>query len=150
METKLFRKGIPTDADCKLLNEHFPVDVLTPGTRIGYDLIESLLKINRRSHRFTSVTFRWRTMLERDSGIILKAIAGDSFVVADNTDKCQMSCQKSREAARKAKRAMQISAQVDRNALPDDMKRQFDANNVFAAAVIGLKAVKKQVELPTI
>lgn len=150
MEAKVFKNGIPTDADVKRLRMAFPDEDMHPGDTIAYDLIENLLGKNRRSYRFKTVCDRWRKLIEHESGIILVARKGVEFKVCDNSDKLQLSSDKARSSVRMARRSRQIGTRIDRNALSEDERKRFDITIRFSAAVCGLQDVKCTVELPTI
>lgn len=151
MEQQVFKAGIPTDADVKRLRMRFPDVELRNGATVGYSDIENTIGCPRGSSRWATVTARWRKLIEKESGIVLKPMRGVEFKVADDADKVQLSSDKSATAFRYAKRSVQLSSLVNRNALTEDQKRRYDTTLRVTSSVLGLQEIRKHTpELPTI
>lgn len=146
----LFRIGLPTDIDVKRLRERYPDNQLTPGKSITYAEVCAIIGVqSEKEGRFKSVTNAWRKKLMSESGIILSA-KEQKFSVCDNSDKAQLSTNKTKSAVRAVRRSTIIGRLVDRKALTEDELRRFDTAQRYNASVIALQTIKYQPELPTL
>lgn len=146
----LFKIGLPTDLDVKRLRERYPDSKLTPGTSITYAEVCAIIGVNsEKDGRFKSVTNAWRKKLMSESGIILKA-QEQKFTVCGESEKAQLSVDKTKMAARAVRRSTIIGKLVDRKALSEDQLKRFDFSQRFNASVTALQTIKHQAELPTI
>ena len=84
-----------------------------------------------------------------ESGIILKA-QEQKFTVCGESEKAQLSVDKTKMAARAVRRSTIIGKLVDRKALSEDQLKRFDFSQRFNSAVTALQTVKPQAELPTL
>lgn len=147
----IFKNGLPTDIDINKIRAQYPDNNLKQGMKIAYEEISHLLGIDLASYRFRTVIARWRKKLENESGIFLKPLHGQKiWQVCDDADTADMSIEKTKSAARAAKRSVQIAAHVDIKHLNEDQRKRFETSQRFSAAVIGMSTVKAQCELPTI
>ena len=74
-----WNEGLPTKPDVDLLLKTWPDPKV--GDRFEYESVESLLKQNRDSARFKTVTNKWRDRL-RENGFTVECEAGKAFYVA--------------------------------------------------------------------
>jgi hypothetical protein len=146
----LFKIGLPTDLDVKRLRERYPDSKLTPGMSITYAEACAIIGVHsEKDGRFKSVTNAWRKKLMSESGIILKA-QEQKFTVCGESEKAQLSVDKTKAAARAVRRSTIIGKLVDRKALSEDQLKRFDFSQRFNASVTALQTIKHQAELPTI
>lgn len=148
--TAVYRRGVPTDPDIKMLREKWPESVLSPGSVIPYAEVEALLGCRRGSSRFNGVTTRWRRLIEQDAGILFKCIPGEGFAVLDNIGKLGVGIEKSNQAVRTAKRSVVILSRVDALALPREERARFDRTNMRNSAIITISQTKATITLPEI
>lgn len=134
-EAKLFFGGVPTDIDVRALRDAFPDSGLKVGQIIPYEEVEKAIKVRKESHRFKTVTNRWRHLVEKDSGLVIGAEAGKGFCVLDNSGKLGLSCQKVRTSVRAARRAIHVAGYVERKELNEEERARYDLMASKAAGI---------------
>lgn len=137
MSSNNFFGGIPTGPDVNRLLAEYPIEKLTEGTLIDYECVAKIISNPVRSTRWISVTTAWRKRIENDFNVILSCDPNKkAFVVLTNGEKVELSRQKLRESAKKAKRSMIISARVDLPKLTAEERKAYDFNTAKAAAIM--------------
>jgi hypothetical protein len=101
--SNLFLGGIPTEGDVKMLLEAFPA--IEPGQLIPYERVAEIVKVDRSSSRFRTVTSAWRRVLHRTQNFVLEAVPGQGFrrqteVERSNSDRAGWRKDQSRAARR--------------------------------------------------
>ena len=150
MSTKLYLGGLPTAPDVKRLRERFPDNALRVGQIVDYADVEATLGCARHTYRFKTVTNRWRKLVEKESGVIIGAMAGKGFAVLDDHQKLDASGAKPRSAARAARRSYVLAGHIDRKNLTDEERGRLDHQGRVSAAVLAAASVRRTAELPTV
>jgi hypothetical protein len=150
-EGKTYFGGIPTDIDIKKLNDNYPADALKAGDVIFYSEIEDLLKINRNDHRFKTVTTRWRSILERETGMRIGAYAGDTFKVMSESEKLVAVENKKRSVVRQVRKNRARTTMINPKELTEDERRRLEHESITANNILAIQQLRnKQLTLPTI
>jgi hypothetical protein len=150
-ENKLFFGGIPTDVDIRALRDAFPDSGLAVGKLIGYEEVERVVRCKRASARFKTVTSRWRRLVEKDTGMIIGVEPTRGFVVLDDHEKLELSCQKVRSGVKFTRRGIRVAGHVERKGLSDEERRRYDLLTVRAAAILGAAQIRgNDAGLPTL
>lgn len=151
-EAKLFFGGVPTEMEVNRLREVFPADSLKPGDVLDYSEVAKVIDCEYRSHRFTTVTSRWRKILENECGVIVGTEPGLGFKVLDEPQKVDLSGSKLRSAVRAARRSYVVLTKVDRKQLSEEKLSRFDHIKKSSAAMIGSAQIRGQrkPELPSV
>lgn len=107
--SKLFLSGIPTEPDVKLLTETFPK--IEVGDEINYESVEAVLRLDRKSSRFRTVTQAWRKKVLND-GIELAVVAGVGFRALSPKERIEHSVKGVQSGVRKQIRSINRSDRV--------------------------------------
>lgn len=143
--------GIPTKPDIIALNKKYPVESLTPGRIIKYDEIESVISCDKYSHRFRTVTTRWRDLIENGTGIRIGAFGGSHFQVLNDSEKLEFIIDKKRSMIRQTKRNLVRTNYVDRDNLSDEEKASLDHETNNAKKMLASQQIRdKNLKLPSI
>ena len=150
MKTKqaMYFAGTPTEPDIRKIRETYPDDSLNDGDLIPYADIEKLIGAKRRGYRFQTVTSRWRSLVEKESGRIIGTKPAVGFVVLRDDEKVDLSGGKMRSAFRHARRSMIVSGLVDRRKLNDEQRRRQDHIDQVAARTTEAARLAAKAELP--
>ena len=147
-EARLYFGGVPTDIDVRALREAYPDSGLTVGKTIAYSEVERIVKVGKGSCRFKTVTGRWRRLVEKDSAVLIGVEAGKGFVVLDNKQTLELSCQKLRSGVRATRRSFHVAGYVERKELTADEQRRYDMVAGRAAAIMAAAQLRGKAELP--
>jgi hypothetical protein len=139
--------GIPTDIDIRALREAFPTSAFTVGMTISYDAVEKVIDCASTSHRWKTVTTRWRKLVEKDTGIIIGVKSG-TFVVLDDHEKLDLSYSKMRTSFRATRRSVHVVSLTDRKALTEEEQKQYDVLTSRQRAMMAAAQLKGKAELP--
>ena len=138
---------IPTTPDVNMLCGKF--DNLNEGDVVKYGEIESVIGAKRGSGRFQSVTTAWRKKLDRDSNIVLLAVPGVGFKVADPSDRVDLSSRKVKSGTRSIVKGATIASSTDRSRLTEEQRRVCDHISMAATSIqLAVRIAPKPVELP--
>lgn len=148
VRSNVYRAGVPTDIDINKIREAYPDSTLKAGDVIGYDEIEDLLDIGRNSNRFKTVTLRWRTMVEKESAIIIGTKRSVGFKVLNNVETFNASSAKFVGAIRSTIRSQILSGYVVRRDLDTNQKKHFDFVQSKVGAIIAIANLKRKPRLP--
>lgn len=148
MKRGVYFGGVPTDIDIKKIREFYEESDLAPGRIIPYDEVAELLKINKNSFRFRTVTNRWRKIVENETNIIIGTEPGEGFKVLTESEKAELSGSKLRSAGRFARRSYVVGNRIDRRALTEDEARMLDHKIAVSAKVLAAAQLRQNLTLP--
>lgn len=115
--------GHTTNPDIHALRNAFPSPE-TLGT-ILYADVERVIKSQKGSGRFASVTNRWRKLHESETGQVIGAVRGEGFKVLPAPEVVDLAGSKLRSACRSTKRGCSLAYKADPQQLnPEDVKRR--------------------------
>ena len=152
MGNNLFFGGIPTDVDVGKLREKYPETDMQYGDVFPYKDVCDLLGLMKEQHRFRTVTWRWRKIIEVETNHIIGAdVDMKSFKVLTETEKAELARRKLRSAGNAARRSYVITARVDRKELTAEQCAQLDQTVITSAKMLTAGQMKKgKVALPTL
>lgn len=133
MDGKVMGRGVPTEAELKKLGEKFGVPKI--GDRISYAAIGAVIGAFYGSHRFTTVTVRWRKLLEREHNVLLVPVKSWGFEAADNSGRIRHASHRVTKGFRSIRRGSRLAGRTDRSGLTSDELRQQDHLCKIGAAV---------------
>jgi len=145
MEAKksIYFGGIPTAADVNLLMESIQVQKMKPGDLIPYADITDIIRQDKKSHRWISVTNAWRKKIEKDYNIILECDPTErAFRILPEGGKVQLSRKKLRTAASAARRSYVISGLVNVKQLTEDERRDHDFNMMKSGNLLAVAQLR--------
>ena len=135
--------GVPLDPDVRKLVEALGVPEV--GTTIPYAQLESLLNTPWRSNRFRAVTATWRKKLFRDHNLVLKAIPGSAFEVADSRARLEVTGKTLKRGVRTIARAHVVGATTSRRGLGPDEAKALDHHVSVSATLLQAAGRKPRV-----
>ena len=146
MEPVVYKRGVPVDPDVEKLMQSVQPEV---GVVIGYDRLESILGVRRKTNRWNTVVSVWRGRLERTNNVVMRAVANKGFLVLDNRGRVSHSERLLDHGLRKAARAGAIAARTSRDGLTTSELRSLDHVALVGASIRVAQGVKaKDLELP--
>ena len=107
---KAFFGGVPTEADVRALNERWPA--LKDGDELSHEEVEAVVKQERGSNRYRSITTAWRRDLLRANNIDLAPIPGVGFRCLLPEERISVSIKGFQSGVRKTMRSVKRSAYV--------------------------------------
>ena len=137
-----FFGGIPTDADIRRIRDAYPDDELKDQIATKEE-IAAIIDVKADSHRFRTVTHRWRRVVFAETNKIIGLLQG-VFHVLDDKEKVDLACSKQRAALKSVRRSVKVSAVVDRKQLSEEDQRRLENADKFAnriGEVMRLKTV---------
>jgi len=146
MEAKnsMYFGGIPTAADVNLLMESIQVQKMKPGDLIPYADITGIIKQDKKSHRWVSVTNAWRKKIEKDYNIILECDPIEwAFRILPEGGKVQLSRKKLRAAVSASRRSYVISGLIDIKQLTEDERRDHDFNMIKSGNILAVTQLRR-------
>lgn len=144
----LFFGGVPTDPDIATLRNAYPVEDLTEGRVILYEDVGKLIMEGPKTHRFRTVTKRWRKMLEQENSIVLGSKAGVGFLVLSPQERVTLASGHLHSSCRQAMRAHRRSGDVPRTRLTAEEAKRADHIMHVSAAVISHGRLLSRQEKP--
>jgi hypothetical protein len=144
----VFFGGIPTGPDIRLLREMYPDSELGE-TVIPYQKVAEILRCDRNSNRFKTITNRWRKLVEVESGKVLGVKKGEGFVVLNDREKLDLSWQKLRTAARCANRSRVVASRVSISNLSSEDRARLEHNSKVSSGILAVAQIKSNQPLPT-
>jgi len=142
--------GVPTDPDIKRIRDRWPDSDLAPGQSIACDDVATVLGLPKTSHRFQTVTARWRKLVERGpTALVIGRRDGEFRVLAPG----QVVNANERDFRGGFKRFRRGSIRgvrsVDVSQLSDDEKKRHDLHAKLAGKVLAVSSIRKdQAALP--
>jgi hypothetical protein len=124
---------MPTDVDVRRIRDKYPDDSLAGEIASKEDIAE-LIGCDVLSHRFRTVTARWRRLVEAETSKIIGLGEGIFHVLSD-VEKVDLACGKQRHAFRAVKRSVKVSSLVDRAELDDVDRKRIDHVDMIATRV---------------
>jgi hypothetical protein len=131
-----FEKNPRIDADVQLLLGRFR-DLIPDGRVIPHEEIERLIKLNRQSSRYLTVTRRWRDVEFHEHHVFLdgRAALGHGFKSLTPEEMVRYSHRTVRQVGRKLQKAIRVAALPDPSELTAD-SRIFQARLMVAVEQI--------------
>jgi hypothetical protein len=115
--------GLPTDVDVRVLRDTYGVPAV--GWSADYADVATLINVSERSHRFRTVTNRWRHQLRREHNVYIAAKDGQFFALS-SPERIDHGSAKLRTAVRSARQAHTVVGATDRSGLSDEQKARAD------------------------
>jgi len=140
MKPQTFLGGLPTDIDVRTIRDAFPEEELA-GEIADKQVIADLIKCDVRSFRFRTVTHRWRSIVERETGKII-GLRNGVFHVLEDDQKVDLACGKQRSAMRSVRRSVRVIGLTDRRALTDEDQTRVDHAARVAASLMQAASLK--------
>lgn len=141
-DANLFLGGVTTDPEVKRLNDAYPE--MEYDDIIRHDEIETIIENDRRSNRYQAIVTRWRKLLERDKNLLLVAVIGVGFIVADPSKRIIFGSGKHASGIKAIKRAGAVVVKTEREGLSDEEKRLADHLVKNSAAIVTMEQVAKK------
>jgi hypothetical protein len=131
-----FEKNPRIDADVQLLLGRFR-GLIPDGRLIAHEEIERLLKLNRRSSRYLTVTRKWRDVEFNEHHVFLdgRAALGQGFISLTPEEMIRYSHRTVRQVGRKLQKAIRVNALPDPSELTEN-SRIFQARLMVAVEQI--------------
>lgn len=142
--------GVPTDPDIRRIREEYPDEQLAEGDFIPYSAIEQVIRCEKGSNRYKTVTNRWRGLVEKENQIVIGTRPGEGFVVLTDAEKVDMSGGKLRTAVRQTRRSIVVGSMVDRRKLDPAQKARLAHIEAVNARLAETARLASKGELPTL
>lgn len=143
----LYFGGVPTDIDLKRLDDAFGVPEI--GTIITHEDIENVIMVKWKSHRYATVTTRWRKMLERDHAVLMTAIKGEGYKAANARERVETASNKLGYGKRMIGRAVGIAARTDTRKLSQEVRGVCEhVKNIGQMIRQSISTAPKKIEYP--
>ena len=144
-EAKVFFGGVSTDPDIKMIRDVYPDSDLGIGILIPYEAIAQVIRQpDRHTYRYRTVTWRWRKLVEKESGIVIGTVAGQGFKVLDEHEKAGVSQSKGRTAIKSARRSLEVGSLVDTHALKADEIIRFEHSLNVSTSMLQVSRMKSK------
>lgn len=145
---RIFLGGVPTAADVRALVELYGVP--EEGTLIPYADVEELIHCDYRSHRFATVTARWRRQMKKDHNIAI-GVEAKQFKVLAPDERVTVGKDRTRIALRGIRRSVELVETTDKERLSPEMRAEADhllrcSGALLLAARVEAGKVKPQLE----
>lgn len=150
METSIYRKAIPREADLHKLRLNFPAEKMRVGDLLSYEELTKVLSTNKDSHRFRSVIGKWRHELLVQHGISLMTCMNVGYKIASDSQKLSQSDGERNAAFRRIAKSILICSTIDRNGLNEDERKRFDRERSLNASIMATFDARKELEKPQI
>jgi len=145
----LFFGGVPTDGDIRLLENEYGIPEI--GKIIPYEEVAAVIKYDKDSSRFKTVTQRWRKKIERDHNVIIGTERGIGFVALDNASRVDLGSDKFKYGMKSVRRANKVVSSTDHSDLTDDQVQVAHHVRHVTAALVGaarMESKKLRAQLP--
>lgn len=144
-------RGAPTLPDIQAIRTKYPDHLLEEGQIIDYEMISEIIGVPKNSHRFRSVTDRWRKLVEYETGrVLIGTEPGVGFKVLSNKAKLETGCTKQRIGLRFLQRANVIGHLIDPKKLSEDDRERHAQMQRRTGAIMAIEQYKSTQSLPTI
>lgn len=121
--------------DLEELAKAFPVEQLKPGTLIPYQDLLDVLKMSRRTGRFSYVIKKWRDYLLGSRGILMKPQANVGFVISNETTKVNEVHRNVDSIKRHVVKTAVMAASVDTRQLTDTAIKVFEHDRRYLTGI---------------
>lgn len=120
MEGKSYFRGIPTKIDVDRIIEQFGIP--EEGTEIDMKDIAKVIRVEKRSYRFSTVVTAWKKRLFREHNILMVATGEGSYRAAAPDERIDYSTRKVSSGRRAIGRAIVIAHSTDAGRLSEAMQ----------------------------
>jgi hypothetical protein len=120
----MFFGGIPTAPDVEKLVEKFGVPAV--GLLISYAEVTAVIREEKESFRFKSITTAWRKLLYNEHNLVLKAVATQGYEVLDNKQRVTFSTGKYKHGLKHIRKSADIASRTAEDGLSNEEKRARD------------------------
>lgn len=134
MSAFTFAHGIPTEPDVATLMEAFKVPSV--GTVIQHGAIETLIKQDRKTCRYKSVTTAWRRKLYKDHNVIMGSIPSVGFKSLEPDERADFIGAKYKTGIRHVKRSQSVAIRTDLAGMTPESRRTVNHVKSTAAALV--------------
>lgn len=148
METVKYFGGIPTALEVKKLKETYPENRMKHGDIIDYDDVSEIINARPKTSRFKVITWRWRSLIEKDTGIRIGAFEGTHFKVLNESEKLEFIQNKKRSVTRQMRKNLIRTSYVDRSKLTQKEKDALDHEAMNAKNMLASQQLRTYTELP--
>lgn len=148
METVKYFGGIPTALEIKKLREAYPENRMKHGDIIEYDDVSEIIGAKPKTNRFKAITCRWRSLIEKDTGIRIGAFEGTYFKVLNESEKLEFIQNKKRSVTRQMRKNLIRTSYVDRSKLTQKEKDALDHEAMNAKNMLASQQLRTYKELP--
>ena len=144
-------RGSPTLPDVQAIRAQYPDHKLEENQIIDYEMIVDIIGVSKDTHRFRSVTDRWRKLVEEETGCMLIGTEpGVGFKVLPNKSKLELGCAKQRTGLRFFQRANVIGHLIEPKKLSEEDRKRHAQMQRRTGAIMALEQYKSTESLPTI
>ena len=148
METVKYFGGIPTALEIKKLRDAYPENMMKHGDIISYDDVSLIIGARPKTSRFKVITWRWRSLIEKDTGIRIGAFDGTYFKVLNESEKLEFIQNKKRSVTRQMRKNLIRTSYVDRSKLTQKEKEALDHEAMNAKNMLASQQLRTYKELP--
>lgn len=139
-----FQTGIPTKPDIdRLLNE---IGIPQEGEEITYERISGVIREERESPRWKTVTSAWRNVLYREHNLVTESVPGKAIRVATPSERVHHSASKYKAGLRRVYRAGDVAQKTSIQDLKAEEQRAC-THIVNATAALRLAAAQQAKQL---
>jgi len=118
-----FIKGRPTGPDVEAIIAAVPVESLTEGATVDYVVIAEIIGAAPASSRFSTVTDAWRRKMSREHNIVFGTVAGNAFIVLNNSGRINLASDRVKSGVRRVCRAGDLAERTHVKGLtPDEIR----------------------------
>lgn len=144
----IFGNGIPTEPDVKKLRDTFGVPAV--GQEIPYSAIEAAIGVNRKTHRWATVTNAWRKALDREHNVLMDAIPNVGFRVMDPSERVVFSASTYKGGLRRIARAGNVAERTDVKGLkPEELRVRDHISRAAASLRLAAATQARELNAPT-
>jgi hypothetical protein len=140
-KTTLYFGGVPTDPDVKRIRDQWPDANLQSGQQIECGEVARAFGESTESTRFRTVTGRWRKLVERSVGLVIRK-RGDYFVVLKDGEVVNSNESDIRSAVKKTRRAGIRSTRVNVKNLSEDEQKRHDLHVKLTGKLLAVANIR--------
>jgi hypothetical protein len=145
---KMMFIGMPTNIEIKALNERWPESEMESGDVFSYEDVASTIGADPGSFRFKTVTSRWRSIVERNTGKRIGTDKAGHFKVLTDSEKLMAIESKRRSISRQGRKNLVRVSYVDRKKLSGDERARLDHVMLAEGNALAASQLRKRIELP--
>jgi len=139
--------GVPTAPDVRALREEYPESEMEPGDIATYEEVAALIDVEIDSHRYETVTGKWRDCVFADTGIVIGRSRGRFYMLSES-EKLQHAGGKIRSGVRSVRKGGRVAAVVDAAALTSEERKRLQHTHNRTAALLLAARLRKHPEAP--
>jgi len=109
--------GLPTGPEVDKLIAKHPITVMVPGYTVPYTEAVNILKLDKRSQRYSTVVSAWRKRLYEQYNIFIGVSRGEGYVVLDGSGRVDTASRRVKQSVKRVVKAGTLARNTDRTAL---------------------------------